>query len=117
MAEGHSFNEAGRRVKAAVISYQMGDAGVDRALKGIPDDPGEGWAELTESLLRGMQAELVGKLLGAVDAGRHKDRNTRQDDELDAIVTGYFAMFENDLAGAPRPSAPHLSISCEIRPY
>ena len=64
MAEGHSFNEAGRRVKAAVISYQMGDAGVDRALKGIPDDPGEGWAELAESLLRGMQAEVVGQLLG-----------------------------------------------------
>jgi hypothetical protein len=70
--EGHSFNEAGRRVKAAVISYQMGDAGVDRALKGIPDDPGEGWAALAESLLRGMQPEVVGNFW--VDGSRPEKR-------------------------------------------
>ena len=29
----HPFNEAGRRLKAALISYQLGLTGVDRTLK------------------------------------------------------------------------------------
>lgn len=62
MAESHPFNEAGRRVKAALISYQLGRAGVDRTLKEVPDDPGEGWAELAESLIRGMNGAVVEKL-------------------------------------------------------
>ena len=48
------FNEAGRRLKAALISYQLGKAGVDSTLKKMPDDPGAGWAELAEHLLREM---------------------------------------------------------------
>jgi hypothetical protein len=62
VAESHPFNEAGRRVKAALISYQLGRAGVDRTLKEVPDDPGEGWAELAESLIRGMNGAVVEKL-------------------------------------------------------
>jgi hypothetical protein len=39
----HQYTEAGRRVKAALISYLMGRAGVDRTLKEVPENPGEGW--------------------------------------------------------------------------
>ena len=58
----HPYREAGRRLKAAIISYRLGRAGVDRTLKEIPDDPGEGWAELAERVDRSM-TEQMGKLL------------------------------------------------------
>ncbi len=52
MAEDkHPYNEAGRRIKAALVSFQLGRAGVDRTLKETPEDAGEGWAELAEQLL------------------------------------------------------------------
>jgi hypothetical protein len=49
--EKHPYNEAGRRIKAALVSFQLGRAGVDRTLKETPEDAGEGWAELAEQLL------------------------------------------------------------------
>jgi hypothetical protein len=57
------YNEAGRRIKAALISYSLGLAGVDSTLKRIPEDPGEGWAEVAEQLLREMTNELGNELL------------------------------------------------------
>jgi hypothetical protein len=50
----HPYNEAGRRLKAALISYQLGRAGVDYTLKQVPEDVGDDWAELAGSLLQGM---------------------------------------------------------------
>lgn len=49
--ELHPYNEAGRRIKAALMSYQLGRVGVDRTLKEVPEDAGEGWAELAKQLL------------------------------------------------------------------
>lgn len=52
--------EAGRRIKAAVVSYLMGYKGVDRTLKEMADeDPGEYWSDLAEKLLRRTNAEVV----------------------------------------------------------
>lgn len=48
--ELHPFNEAGRRLKAAVISYLVGDKGVDRVLDEVPEHVDEWWAELAEEL-------------------------------------------------------------------
>jgi hypothetical protein len=59
----HPFNEAGRRLKAALISYQLGLKGVDRTLKEIPEYAGDGWAETAEQLLRGMSDQVVRELL------------------------------------------------------
>ena len=53
------YNEAGRRLKAALISYQLGMKGVDRTLKEMPEDCGEGWAEVAEDLLRGMSNQIA----------------------------------------------------------
>jgi hypothetical protein len=52
--ELHPYNEAGRRIKAALVSYIAGRAGVDRTLKEVPRDAGTGWAELAEQLIRDM---------------------------------------------------------------
>lgn len=46
----HPFNEAGRRLKAAVISYLLGYKGVDSTLRELPEDVDEWWAELAEEL-------------------------------------------------------------------
>ncbi|MGH9607445.1 MAG: hypothetical protein ACRD3N_17285 [Terracidiphilus sp.] len=54
----HPYREAGRRLKAALVSYQLGRAGVDRTLKETPEDPGEGWAELAERLLTEMMLNI-----------------------------------------------------------
>jgi len=64
--EDHPYKEAGRRLKAAIISYRLGRAGVDRTLKETPAGPGEGWAELAEQLDRAM-AIKVGKLFNPAD--------------------------------------------------
>ena len=37
----HPYNEAGRRLKAALVSYTMGRAGVDSTLKQTPWKPRE----------------------------------------------------------------------------
>lgn len=47
----HPYREAARRLKAALVSHQLGRAGVDRTLKEVPEDPGEGWGERAERLL------------------------------------------------------------------
>jgi hypothetical protein len=61
MSEG--FEEAGRRIKAAVISHLMGYKGVDRTLKEMGDkDPGKFWSDLAEKLVLGMNAGVVEKL-------------------------------------------------------
>jgi hypothetical protein len=48
------YNEAGRRLQAAMISYQMGYKGVDATLKKMPEDADESWAQLAEQILRNM---------------------------------------------------------------
>jgi hypothetical protein len=50
----HPYNEAGCRLKAALISYQIGRKGVDSTLKQVPENPGEGWADLAQRLLYDM---------------------------------------------------------------
>jgi hypothetical protein len=65
--EGHPFNEAGRRAKAAVISYRLGRAGVDSTLKEIPDDPGPVWADLAEQILKDMAEQLAKSLIPPID--------------------------------------------------
>ena len=47
----HPFNEPGRRLKAAVVSYIAGYDGVDSTLERVPEDPGEQWAALAEMLI------------------------------------------------------------------
>ena len=49
--DSHPFNEAGRRLKAALLSYVMGRPGVDATLNEIPKDVGEGWAEMAKHLI------------------------------------------------------------------
>jgi hypothetical protein len=58
----HPYREAGRRLKAALISYQLGRAGVDRTLKEVPEDPGEGWADLAQHLLAQMLLNINGPI-------------------------------------------------------
>jgi len=58
-ASKHPYNEAGRRLKAALVSYQVGRKGVDSTLKQTPENPGEGWAELAERLLIDMNNRLA----------------------------------------------------------
>jgi hypothetical protein len=61
MSEG--FEDAGRRIKAAVVSYLMRYKGVDRTLKEMGDeDPGRYWLDVAEKLVRGMNAEAVEQL-------------------------------------------------------
>ena len=60
--ELHPYNEAGRRIKAALVSYQLGRAGVDRTLKEVPEDVGEDWAELAKKLLVEMNDRLGKRL-------------------------------------------------------
>ncbi len=52
--ELHPYNEAGRRIKAALVSYIAGRTGVDRTLKEVPKDAGAGWGDLAEQLVKGM---------------------------------------------------------------
>jgi hypothetical protein len=58
------FREAGRRLKAAMISYQMGYKGVDSTLRQVPEDPGDSWTEMAEHILRGMTAAVAESVLG-----------------------------------------------------
>ena len=45
----HPCSEAGRRLKAAMISYHMGYKGVDSTLKTTTVQDGDGWAELADN--------------------------------------------------------------------
>lgn len=47
----HPYNEAGRRLKAALASYVAGHKGVDRMLKREPEDAGSDWGQLAEDLI------------------------------------------------------------------
>jgi hypothetical protein len=55
----HPFNEAGRRLYAALISYQMGHSGVDSTLKNMPDTVDISWSELAERLSRDIAAQIA----------------------------------------------------------
>jgi hypothetical protein len=48
----HPFNEAGRRIKAAVLSSLTRDKGVDHILEQLPEEVERGWADLGECLVR-----------------------------------------------------------------
>ena len=58
------FEEAGRKIKAAIISSLMRYKGVDLVLKELPEDPGEYWSDLAESLMRSTQDELMKQFHG-----------------------------------------------------
>ncbi len=47
----YSYNEAGRRIKAALISYIAGYAGIGSTLKKVPAIVEERWAELAKHLV------------------------------------------------------------------
>jgi len=49
----HPYNEAGRRIKAALVSYRLGRDGVDYTLKQMPDIIDPFWCELAQNLLTG----------------------------------------------------------------
>lgn len=48
----HPFNEAGRRLKAAMVSKHAGYVGVDYTLKRTPEVVEEYWAEAAQELSR-----------------------------------------------------------------
>ena len=54
----HRYNEAGRRLQAAMLSYQMGYKGVDSTLKTTPAVVDESWADLAEQLLKEMTNQI-----------------------------------------------------------
>jgi hypothetical protein len=58
LSNPHPFNEAGRRLKAALVSYQLGLTGIDRTLKEMPELVDDPWAELAQSLLTEMSKNL-----------------------------------------------------------
>ena len=53
----HPYREAGRRLRAAFVSYRLGRPGVDNTLKRVPYHPGEGWEKLAEDLDRELVEE------------------------------------------------------------
>jgi hypothetical protein len=62
MSKVHRYNEAGRRLQAAVISFHMGYKGVDATLKTTPEVVDESWAELAAQLIRGILQENADRL-------------------------------------------------------
>jgi hypothetical protein len=53
VSKEHPYTELGRRIQAALISYQLGLVGVDSTLKKLPPGQcGPGFAELGETLLK-----------------------------------------------------------------
>ncbi|MEK6397810.1 MAG: hypothetical protein V4734_06970 [Terriglobus sp.] len=60
----HPFSEAGRRLKAAMISYQMRYKGVDSTLKTTTVQDGDGWAELAEQLARHGAEQISRQAMG-----------------------------------------------------
>jgi hypothetical protein len=65
------FNEAGRRLKAALISYQLGYSGVDYTLKQMPQVVDPSWSELPERLLREMSEQIGSSLFPKGPPGIH----------------------------------------------
>jgi hypothetical protein len=61
--EKHSYNEAGRKLKAAITSSLLRRKGVDRTLKEMPEIVGHDWVELAERLMRDMNAQVVEQLV------------------------------------------------------
>jgi hypothetical protein len=61
----HPYNEAGRRIKAALVSYRLGRAGVDYTLKQMPDIIDPFWCELAEHLLTGMAETIMRSIAGS----------------------------------------------------
>lgn len=58
----HPFNEAGRRLQAALISYLMRRKGIDATLREVSPVVDETWAILAEKLLREMQEKVVSQV-------------------------------------------------------
>lgn len=58
----HPFNEAGRRIKAAVLSSLTRDKGVDNILEQLPEEVERGWADLGERLVRHLNGQTADKL-------------------------------------------------------
>ena len=57
--------ELGRRLLAALLSYHL-RVGLDYTLKKyVPQDIDPAWTELGRALLRGMQDQVVSRILGA----------------------------------------------------
>jgi hypothetical protein len=61
----HAYNEAGRRIKAALISYRLGRAGVDYTLKQMPDVIDPFWCELAQHLLTGTAETIMRSIVGS----------------------------------------------------
>jgi hypothetical protein len=61
--EVHPFNEAGRMVKAAVITALMRTSSIDRTLRELPEEAGAEWAEVAERLMRKMQDKVAMNLI------------------------------------------------------
>jgi hypothetical protein len=62
----HPFNEAGRRLYAALISYQMGHSGVDSTLKNMPATVDAFWSDLAERLSRDIAAQIATNIVPKV---------------------------------------------------
>ena len=55
----HPYNEAGRRLLAAVMSYRL-SIRMDYCLqKYVPEEVDSGWAEMAETLLRGVSSGIA----------------------------------------------------------
>lgn len=66
----HPYNEAGRRLLAAVMSYQL-SIKMDYCLrKYVPEEVDNGWAEMAETLLRGISEGIVSQI--RPDLGKSK---------------------------------------------
>jgi hypothetical protein len=62
--KAHPFNDAGRRLLAALISYNMDCKGVDSTLKTVPEVVDVFWADAAERLLFAMADHLEKQLFG-----------------------------------------------------
>jgi hypothetical protein len=61
------FNEAGRRLLAALLSYQMRNKSIDYTLKNyVPETVGEFWTNEAEMLLRDAQSNTVEIMMEAM---------------------------------------------------
>jgi hypothetical protein len=58
----HPYNEAGRKLKAAVVSSLMRYKGVDSTLKKMPEEIESYWAGLAEALMRQLQEAVAASI-------------------------------------------------------
>jgi hypothetical protein len=76
--DASAYNELGRRLLAAVVSYQLGYAGVDSTLKKTPREVEPWWSNLGQYLAVVISQKLVsGTLAEAVR--RVKERGIEPD--------------------------------------